>query len=122
VRRVGLADATTAVLAVFTAAGMRATDDARDINPPCIYLVPPAGSLRFDRHRAEVTWTAYLVTGDAGARAATRALSELVDQVAGTLPITTFERRALPVPGGGDPLPAYEITWKSTVPIGAPTP
>jgi hypothetical protein len=115
---VSLSKAVVDVLAVFAGAGVRATDDARDINPPCVYLVPPAGSLRFDRHRAEVTWTAYLVTGDAGARAATRALSDLVDHVAGTLPITTFERRALPVPGGGDPLPAYEITWKSTVPIG----
>jgi hypothetical protein len=114
-----IATATADVLQVFLDAGVRAVDDARDINPPCVYLVPPQGSFRFDRGRADVTWTAYLVTGDAGARAATKALSDLVDQIAGTLPITTFARRALPVPGGGDPLPAYEFTWKSLITIGA---
>lgn len=114
-----LATATAAVLALFTAADLRATDDAREINPPCVYLLPPAGSFRFDRGRADVTWTAYLVTGDAGARAATAALSDLVDKIAGTLPLTTFTRVALAVPGGGDPLPSYEFTWKSHVEIGA---
>jgi hypothetical protein len=116
---VSIATATADVLAAFLAAGVRATDDAREINPPCVYVVPPQGAFRFDRGTADVTWTAYLVTGDAGATAATRALSDLVDQVAGTLPITTFIRRALPVPGGGDPLPAYEFTWKSIISIGA---
>jgi hypothetical protein len=118
---VSIATATAAVLQVFTDAGLRATDDARDINPPCVYLVPPQGSFRFDRGSADVTWTAYLVTGDAGARAATKALSDMVDKIAGTLPVTTFTRRALPVPGGGDPLPSYEFTWKSLVTIGAGT-
>ena len=114
-----LATDTAAVLQVFLDAGLRATDDARDINPPCVYLMPPAGTFRFDRHRADVTWTAYLVTGDAGARAATKALSDMVDKIAGKLPITTFDRRALNMPAGGDPLPTYEFTWKSTVSIGA---
>jgi hypothetical protein len=57
------------------------------------------GSLRFDRGRADVTWTLYLVTGDAGARAATAALSDLLDKVAGLFPFTTFERVALALPG-----------------------
>jgi hypothetical protein len=119
---VSLATATTDVLGVFTAAGIRATDDARNINPPCVYVMPPAGSFRFDRGRASIDWTAYLVTGDAGARAATAALSDMVDKLAGALPITTFTRRALAVPGGGDPLPAYELSWESTVTIGDTTP
>jgi len=117
-----LASATAEVLAVFTAAGVRAVDDARDINPPCVYVMPPAGSLRFERQRAEVEWQAFLVVGNAGARAATRALSELVDAVAGKLPITTFELAPLALPGGGDPMPAYRLSWKSIVPIGEATP
>ena len=114
-----LATATAEVLQVLIDAGVRAVDDARDINPPCVYLMPPQGSLRFDRGTADVTWTLYLVTGDAGARVATGALSELVDKVAGTFSFTTFERVALAVPGGGDPLPSYQLTWKSHVEIGA---
>jgi hypothetical protein len=119
---VSLATATADVLARFTAAGVRATDDAREINPPAVFLLPPEGSFRFDRGTADVTWTAFLVTGDAGARAATKALSDLVDKIAGTFSITTFTRRGLQLPGGGDPLPTYEFTWKSLIPIGADTP
>lgn len=114
-----LATAAADVLAKFAAAGVRAVDDARDINPPCVYLLPPQGTFRFDRQRADVTWTAYLVTGDAGARPATKALSDLVDKVAGRFSFTTFTRAALPLPGGGDPMPAYELTWKSLIEIGA---
>ena len=114
-----LATAAADVLDKLQGAGVRATDDARDINPPCVFLVPPQGTLRFDRNRADCTWNLYLVTGDAGARTATRHLSDLIDQVAGLFSFTTFERFALTVPGGGDPLPSYRLTWKSLTPIGA---
>jgi hypothetical protein len=117
-----LATATADVLAVFTAAGLRAVDDARDINPPCVFLMPPTGSLRFERGRAEVEWAAYLIVGNAGARPATKALSELIDKIAGQLPITTFELAPLALPGGGDPMPSYRLSWKSIVTIGAATP
>lgn len=113
-----LATATAEVLQVFVDAGLRAVDDARDINPPCVYLMPPAGELRYGKASADVTWTAYLIVGNAGARAATKALSELVDTVAGIFPFTTFQRSPLALPGGGDPVPSYELTWKSTVLIG----
>ena len=114
-----IATAAADVLQQLQGAGVRATDDARDINPPCVYLVPPEGSLRFNRGTADCTWTIYLVTGDAGARTATRALSDLIDKVAGVFSFTTFERVALSVPGAGaDPLPSYRLTWKSLVPIG----
>jgi hypothetical protein len=113
-----IATATADVLQVFLDAGVRAVDDARDINPPCVYLMPPQGNLRFDRGRADATWTVYLVTGDAGARPASKALSDLLDKVAGKFSFTTFTRVALALPGGGDPLPSYELTWKSLITIG----
>jgi len=114
-----IATATADVLQKLQDVGVRAVDDARNINPPCAYLVPPQGNLRFDRGHADVTWSLYLVTGDAGARPSTAALSDLIDKVAGTFPFTTFERVALAVPQGGDPLPSYLLTWKSLIPIGA---
>ena len=114
-----IATAAADVLQQLQDAGVRAVDDARDINPPCVYLMPPQGSLRFDRGRADATWTVYLVTGDTSARVATRALSDLIDKVAGVFPFTTFERVALALPSGGDPSPAYQLTWKSLIEIGA---
>jgi hypothetical protein len=114
-----IATETAKVLQVFLDAGVRAVDDARDINPPCVYLLPPQGSLRFDKGKADATWTVYLITGDAGARPATKALSDLIDKVAGKFAFTTFERVALNLPAGGDPLPAYQLTWKSLITIGA---
>ena len=114
-----IATATAEILKALTDAGVRAVDDARDINPPCVYLTPPQGTLRFDKGKADATWTIYLVTGDAGARPATKALSDLLDKLAGRFPFTTFERVALAVPGGGDPLPSYQLTWKSLITIGA---
>lgn len=113
-----IATATADVLQVFLDAGVRAYDDARDINPPCVYLMPPQGQFRFGRGSLDTTWTVYLVAGDAGARPATKALSDLIDKVAGKFSFTTFERVALAVPGAGDPLPAYQLTWKSLIPIG----
>jgi hypothetical protein len=114
-----IATAAADVLQQLQDAGVRAYDDARDINPPCVFLVPPEGVLRFHKGTADCTWQLYLVTGDAGARTATRHLSDLMDQVAGLFAFTTFERVALAVPGAGDPLPSYRLTWKSLTPIGA---
>ena len=113
-----IATAATNILQALQGAGVRAVDDARDINPPCVFLVPPEGTLRFDRNRADCTWQLYLVTGDAGARTATRHLSDLMDQVAGLFSFTTFERVALAVPGAGDPLPSYRLTFKTLTTIG----
>jgi hypothetical protein len=116
---VSIATATEDVLTRLLAAGVRAVDDARDLNPPCVYVVPPDANLRFDKGRAQLEWTAYLIVGNNGARPATRALSELLDKLAGVFPITTVRRQPLNVPGGGDPLPAYELAWISTITIGA---
>lgn len=117
-----LATAVADVLAVFTAAGVRAVDDLRDVNPPCVYVIPPEGTLRFDRDRATISWAAYLVVGNAGAHAALGALSELLNKVAGTLPITTFTRDAVQALDGGDPLPALRLSWTGVVTIGEDTP
>lgn|SRR3954470_9560622 len=115
----GLAGAVAGVLETFTTAGVRAVDDLRNVNPPCLYLVPPEGSFRFDRGRVDVEWVAYLVVGNAGTHAAMVALSDVVDAVAGLHSFTTFTRDAVADPGGGDALPALRLSWKSTVPIGA---
>jgi len=113
-----LAAAVAGVLATFEAAGVRAVDDIRDLNTPCVYVIPPEGSFRFDRNRLTVEWVAYLVVANTGSPSATKALSALVDQVAGAASFTTFTRDAVNDPNGGDPLPAYRVSWTSTTTIG----
>ena len=106
------------VLAAFTATGLRAVADVRDVNPPCVYVIPPEGSFRFDRGRATIEWVAYLVAPNSGTSPATRVLSDLVDQVTGVAAFTTFTRDAVQAPDGADPLPAYRISWTTTITIG----
>lgn len=110
----GVAD----ILAMFTGAGVYAVDDVRNLNTPCVYVIPPEGRFRFDRGRLEVDWVAYLVAADTGTTSATSGLSRLLDAVTGLAPFTTFTRDAVNDPNGGDPLPAYRLTWTSTVTIG----
>lgn len=113
-----LAGAVDDLLAAFEAAGVHAVADIRDLNPPCAYVIPPEGAFRFDRGRLSITWVAYLVAPNIGNPGATRALSGLVDQVTGVASFTTFTRDALQDPNGGDPLPAYRLTWTSIIEIG----
>jgi hypothetical protein len=115
----GLTAAIADTLATFEGAGVHAVGDVRDLNTPCAYVIPPEGSFRFDRGRLTIEWVAYLVVGDTGATSATSALSALLDKVAGILPFTTFTRDAINDPNGGDPLPAYRLSWISTITIGA---
>lgn len=106
------------VLATLEGAGVHAVDTLADINTPCAYVIPPEGSFRFDAGRLKLDWVVYLVVGDTGTTSATSALSRLVDQLAGVLPFTTFTRDAVNNPGGGDPFPAYRVTWTATATIG----
>jgi hypothetical protein len=115
---VSLEAAVADVLAVFESAGVHAVADVRNLNTPCAYVIPPEGAFRFDRGRLSIDWVAYLVVGDTGATSATSALSKLLDAVAGVLPFTTFTRDAINDPNGGDPMPAYRLTWISTITIG----
>ena len=114
-----LAQAVADVLAMFEGAGVHAVDDPRDLNTPCAYVIPPEGSFRFDRGRLTVEWVAYLVVANTGTPSATKALSGLIDKVTGLASFTTFTRDAVNDPNGGDPLPAYRLSWTSTTTIGA---
>ena len=98
-----LAGAIVDTLAAFEGAGVHAVDDVRDVSPPCVYVIPPEGSFRFDRHRLTIEWVAYLVVPNAGTSSSTRALSDLVDQVAGVASFTTFTRDAVQLPDGATP-------------------
>jgi hypothetical protein len=110
-----LASVMVQAIQAFTDAGVRATDDPRDANPPCAVVAWPTGEFLTGKGRVHLTMTAYLLVGDGGARNAMVAMSEVFGRVAGRLgSVTTFAPAGFQIPGGGDPLPAYQLTWQTT--------
>jgi hypothetical protein len=112
----GIAAVQDAVVALLTAAGIRAVIDTRDVNPPCVFVGPPALAFRFGRpgsFDAEVT--AQAIVGDAGGRAVTAALDELLGQVGTALnwQITGAVPGQFPAADGSRTLPCYTLTVTS---------
>jgi len=112
----GIAAVQDAVVALLTAAGIRAVVDTRDVNPPCVFVAPPALAFRFGRpgsFDAEVT--AQAIVGDTGGRATTDALDELLGQVGAALnwQFTRAVPGQFPAADGARTLPCYTLTVTS---------
>lgn len=107
-----LADTLTGLADTLTAAGVRATIDARDLNPPAVLVAAPVIRWAFG-NRMEVDYRLVAVVPDAGTGPALKALSGLLDDVSAALGGAPLTATPMPYadPGGGNPLPAYEITW-----------
>ena len=120
----GLAEAVAQVLARFqtityNGAPLRVFDDSNNVNPPCVWVPVPDIEFVFHKGTLEVDWSAYLVAPNNSTLSVSQTLSELVDAVAGLFPF--LEARAVPLnlQGGGQPNPAYQLTWQSRIKIGA---
>ena len=94
-------------------AGVNATRDPRDAIglAPCVLLPPPR--LVFDLPgAATTTWTLVALTLGPGGTAAFDALDDLVDAVAGVLPIETGDAVSYTLPGtDAGAVPAYLLTY-----------
>jgi hypothetical protein len=112
----GIAAVQDAVVGLLVAAGIRAVIDTRDVNPPCVFVGPPALAFRFGRggsFDAEVT--AQAIVGDTGGRATTAALDELLGQVGAALnwQLTAAVPGQYPAADGARTLPCYNLTVTS---------
>jgi hypothetical protein len=114
---VNVAGAVQALVDRLHAAGVRATLDDRDINPPCVFVAPPPVSWRFARNDFDAEFTVYAVTGAAGRSVDLVNLGELLDQVTAALQFAAVrgEPADLLVPHQAAPLPAYRLTWTERV-------
>jgi hypothetical protein len=114
---VNVAGAVQDLVARLLAAGVRATDDERDINPPCVFVAPPVVSWRFGRGDFEADFIIWAVTGNAGRSVDLVNLGELLDQVTAALGFAAqrAEPADLLLPDQGAPLPAYRLTWTDTI-------
>lgn len=108
-----IAAAVQSVVDRLTAVGIRAVLDERDINPPAVYVAPPAVEFRFRKGDFTATFTAWCVTGAAGRRVDLINLAELVELAGDALGWAAVrgDPADLLVPDMAVPLPAYRLTW-----------
>lgn len=107
-----LAAAVADLVARISDAGIRATSDLRDLNPPCVYVAAPSIAYRFGKGGADLTFAIVAVAPNTGRDAALSNLSTLIadtqDALAGA--ITTGRPVDVTALDGGAPLPGYELT------------
>ena len=115
--RVNVADAVQGIVDRLTAVGIRATLDERDVNPPCVFVSPPAIVWRFARNDFDAEFTVWCVTGAAGRNVDLVNLGELLDDVTAALQFAAVrgEPANLLIPDQAAPLPAYRLTWTERV-------
>ena len=108
-----IAGAVQSVVDRLTAAGVRATLDERDINPPCVFISPPAVEFRFGRGGFTAAFTGWCVTGAAGRSVDLNNLADLVELTGAALGWSAVraDPADLLVPDHPLPLPAYRLTW-----------
>jgi hypothetical protein len=108
-----VAAAVQSVVDRLTAAGIRATLDERDINPPCVFVPPPALLFRFGRGDYTAEFTAWAVTGAAGRNVDLANLAPLLEAAAAALgwAAVRADPADLLIPHQAAPLPAYRIVW-----------
>ncbi len=103
------------MVALLTAAGVPATADGRNLNPPGVLVKPPALAYRF-KGGWEATWTAYAAVGDLGHTDALGVMGELLEAVQAALggAVKTARPADLFTEDGAQ-LPAYELTWTDRI-------
>ena len=101
----------------LTAAGIRATTDERDLNPPAVFVAPPILDWRFGRGDFDAAFTVFAVTGAAGRNIDLVNLGQLLDEVTAALGLAAVhaEPADLLVPQQAAPLPAYRLTWTDRI-------
>jgi hypothetical protein len=120
----GIADALTRVVDAFRGVSvdgdpLRATADPENIQTPSVWIPTPDIEFRFEKNRASITWTAYLIAPNAPKqRNVTEHLAKMIDAVTGLFPFTSGEAYTLTLSGGVS-AQAYKLSWIDHTAIGA---
>jgi hypothetical protein len=112
-----LTDAMAPVIDLLTAGGIRATNDIKMLNPPCVYLAPPELEFRFRQGDFTATYTMLLVAANTSRRLAFDEMSQLILSVQTILGERARTARPVDVPtnDGSAILLGYEFTWAERV-------
>lgn len=114
-------ESTRQVVAALKAAGVRATDDPRNVAPPCVW-VEYSSSTRYTAARTSVTVNANLIVPGPGNSDALAALDQLYAQVtpaldAAAMPWTDSALQMTASPQTGEPLPSLALTITRTMEV-----
>jgi hypothetical protein len=114
---VDLQGAAQAVVEQLLAAGVQATVDERDLNPPAVLVAVPLLSDRFGKGYWDAQFTLAAVVANSGRATALANLSTLLDQVAAAMGRAPVTARAIDllVPDQGAPLPGYEMIYTQRI-------
>lgn len=109
-----LSDTLSGLAAQLSAVGVRTVLDARDLNPPGCLVLAPVIRWTFGG-RLVVDYRLLVVAPSQGTAQAMKTLSRLMDEISAALAgiVLTAAPTEWPAPGGGDPLPAYELSWQA---------
>jgi hypothetical protein len=118
---IDLASAAWDLVADLTAAGISATIEPRDLNPPGVLVPPPVIDWRFGKG-ADLTFEIVCAVPDTGAAGSLPTVSALVDDVQTALrgAVTAGRPASLDTGSGGPPLPAYTLTVTRKLPERTP--
>jgi hypothetical protein len=93
----------------LTEAGIRATLDPRNLNPPCVIIGPP--SVILDSNCGGLATVSAMVVGPGpGNLDAWRAIDDLAEQVGRLIDVETITPTELTV-DNNPPQPALQLTW-----------
>lgn len=112
-----LQEAAQSIVATLAAAGIQATLDERDLNPPAVLVAIPLLSYRFGKGFWDAQVTLAVVVPNSGRASALGNLSVLLAQVHAAMGGAPVTARAIDllVPDQGAPLPGYEMTFTQRV-------
>lgn len=105
------------ILQALGAAGIRAYEDPKDINPPCAYLAPPTLRFRFGQGGYEADQTLLLCSSNTVKRAQYEELSDLMARSQSALGHRMVTARPADMWTADQTavLAAYELTWTDTL-------
>jgi hypothetical protein len=112
-----LLDPLEAILGALEAAGVRATIEIKDLNPPGCYLAPPDLEFRFRQGDYTATYTLLVCAPNTSRRQQYAAMAELLAVVNGALGYRSPSARPVDVPtnDGTAVLLGYELSWSERV-------
>ena len=112
-----ITDAMAPILDALTAGGIRATNDLKMLNPPCVYLAPPELTFRFRQGDFTAGYTMLVVAANTSRRLAFDEMSQLILQVQSILGERAQTARPVDVPtqDGSAILLGYEFSWSERV-------